>query len=117
MNDEQSYKTSPIVGYVRSARKSDPQLDQLDAQIRRYASERGYNLAAVFREEGVSGVAVHRPVLDTLLLKLDTCHYAGVVVPTLCHLSAQRTLLTRTIARIHENAWLDTILPNTCNRF
>jgi hypothetical protein len=48
---------SPVAGYVRSPRLNDPELDVLEAQIRKYALEYGYNLAKVFREEGISSMA------------------------------------------------------------
>jgi hypothetical protein len=35
---------SPVMGYVRSAKLGDPQLDVWEAEIRAYCAERGYNL-------------------------------------------------------------------------
>ena len=72
---------SPVVGYVRSPRLNDPELDALEAQIREYAREHGYNLVKVFRDEGTSSVAAWRPELEKLMRGLERREWVGVIVP------------------------------------
>jgi hypothetical protein len=85
---------SPVVGYVRSARLNDPELDQAEAAIRAYAHEHGYNLVKVFREEGISSVATWRPQFEQLLRGLERGEWVGVILPDGEHLS--------TVARIED---------------
>lgn len=72
---------SPVVGYVRSPWLNDPELDVLEAQIRQYAQEHGYNLVKVFREEGISSVAAWRPELEKVIRGLERREWVGVIVP------------------------------------
>lgn len=61
MSGGQSYKTSPVVGYTRSAKTNDPRLDEWEAQIWAYAVERASpNLA-------VPENSVRRAVAATML--------------------------------------------------
>lgn len=103
------YKTSPIVGYIRSAKPHDPQLAEWEQQIRAYAIVHGYNLVAVFREESTSGVAAHRPVLDSVLRDLSTGRYAGILVPSESHISSDRSKRRRIIGNIEKHAWIITV--------
>jgi len=103
------FKTSPVVGYIRSARFGDPKLDEWDVQVRAYAAKRGYNLAAVFREEGVSAVAAHRPVLAQLFDDLQATRYVGLIVPTRAHLGDTNAMINRALSRISSSAWIEFI--------
>jgi hypothetical protein len=91
---------SPIVGYIRSPRLSDPELDVLEAQIREYAREHGYNLVKVFREEGISSVAAWRPELEKLIRGLERREWVGVIVPDEGHWSARLATVDRILKRI-----------------
>src|SRR5579859_3373666 len=83
---------SPVVGYVRSPRLNDPELDVFEAQIRQYAEEHGYNLVKVFREEGISSVAAWRPELEKLAQGLERRQWVGVIVPDEGHWSRKRSI-------------------------
>jgi hypothetical protein len=96
---------SPVVGYVRSPRLNDPELDVLEARIRGYAAEHGYNLVKVFREEGVSSVAAWRPELEKLIRGLERHEWVGVIVPDEGHWSENRVIAKRVIRQIDELAW------------
>jgi DNA invertase Pin-like site-specific DNA recombinase len=71
---------SPVVGYVRSARRGDPALDQAEAKIRAYCAEQGWNLTKVYREEGVSSVAAWRPQFEEMVRGLERREWVGVVL-------------------------------------
>lgn len=96
---------SPVVGYVRSARRGDPALDEAEAQIRAYCAGQGWNLAKVFREEGVSSVAAWRPQFEEMVRGLERREWVGVVIISEEHLSAAKAAATRLKARIESLAW------------
>jgi DNA invertase Pin-like site-specific DNA recombinase len=109
MSDE-GYKTSPVVGYIRSAQINDPRLDEWEAEIRAYASERGYYLVKVARESGTSGVASYRPVLNEILNDLTSGEYIGLIVLNRQHLSSNRTTQERLRGKIdYIGAWIEYI--------
>jgi len=102
------FRGSPVVGYIRSAKLGDPQLDEWEGQIRHYASERGYNLVEVVRDEGVSAVTVWKPELERLISKFTTAGYAGVITPHRSSLAQSPSAVTRTISRIvAAGAWIE----------
>jgi hypothetical protein len=97
---------SPVVGYVRSPRLNDPELDVLEAQIREYAQEHGHNLVKVFREEGISSVAAWRPELEKLIRGLRRREWVGVIVPYEGQWSSVATIAIRIRLRLEETgAW------------
>jgi hypothetical protein len=101
---------SPVVGYVRSARLNDPELDVLEARIRRYAQEHGYNLVKVFREEGISSVAAWRPELEKLIRGLEQHEWVGAIVPDEGHWSHIKSIAIRIRARLESTGgWLATL--------
>ena len=98
---------SPVVGYVRSPRLNDPALDEAEAQIRAYCAEQGWNLAKVFREEGISSVAAWRPQFEEMVRGLERRNWVGVVIKQIDHLSGQAYRMRRIIERIQaQNAWI-----------
>jgi hypothetical protein len=102
---------SPVAGYMRSPLLGDPQLCVLEAGIRQYARKHGYNLVAVFREEGVSSVAAWRPELEKLIRGLERRVWVGVLVPSETHWSS-RPAIARRISRrivIANSWWEDTL--------
>lgn len=103
---------SPVVGYVRSPWLNDPELDVLEAQIRQYAQEHGYNLVKVFREEGISSVAAWRPELEKVIRGLERREWVGVIVPDEGHWSRQ-TVMASKIRRMIEKAggWANLAIP------
>lgn len=96
---------SPVVGYARSPRLNDPELDVFEARIRQYAEEHGYNLVKVFREEGISSVAAWRPELEKLIRGLERHEWVGVIVPDEGHWSNRRTIAQRIQRRIETCGW------------
>lgn len=106
---------SPVVGYVRSARRDDPALDEAEAQIRAYCAEQGWNLAKVFREEGVSSVAAWRPEFEEMVRGLERREWVGVVINAEDDLSAIQSSATRMVARITIEAWLHIIEHGAAN--
>jgi hypothetical protein len=107
---------SPVAGYVRSPRLNDPELDVLEAQIRRYALEYGYNLAKVFREEGISSVAAWRPELEKLVRGLERREWVGVIVPDEGHWSSKTAVAGRISGRIQLLGWIINLSPSICHR-
>lgn len=105
MSDE-GYKTSPVVGYVRSAMLNDPRLDEWEAQIRTYAAERGYNLVRVYREEATSGTRNVKPILQQILDSVHVGRYVGLITPSLAHLSSTPSAAARIVHQINHNAWI-----------
>jgi hypothetical protein len=102
------YRGSPVVGYVRSAKFKDPKLDELEARIRNYAEERGYNLITVRREEGISGVAAHKPMLEQIIREVAVRKYVGVIVPSEEHLSSKPSIAHHVNSRIeHAGGWVE----------
>jgi hypothetical protein len=98
---------SPVVGYVRSAVCGDPALDEAEGQIRAYCAEQGWNLAKVFREEGVSSIAVWRPEFQALIRGLESGEWVGVLLENADHLSHRNDLRRRLIRYIHDSpAWM-----------
>jgi hypothetical protein len=99
---------SPVVGYVRSPRLNDPELDVLEAQIQEYAQEHGYNLVKVFREEGISSVAAWRPELEKLIRGLERQDWVGVIVPNERHLTVFRnsSMAGHIRQRIESRGWI-----------
>src|SRR5438045_3072721 len=55
-------------------------LDGQELRCRRYAQEHGYDVAAVFRDEGISGGMIDRPGMQAMLDFLDTNAEGGCVV-------------------------------------
>jgi hypothetical protein len=94
---------SPVVGYVRSPRLNDSELDVLEARIREYAAEHGYNLVKVFREEGISSVAAWRPELEKLIRGLERHEWVGVIVPDEGHWSNRLAVLKRIRGRLEQS--------------
>jgi len=101
--DEQasSFKGSPVVGYIRSARRGDPQLDEWEAQIRAYCAERGYNLVEVVRDEGVSAVASWRPGLEKIIQGAERRGWVGVIVPARRHFGRNDATIRMSIGRLN----------------
>jgi len=110
----QPYKGSSVLGYVRSARRNNPQLDEWEAEIRAYAAERGYNLLVVLREEGVSAVSAHRPIMRYAVAELATNHGVGLIMPSPDHLGIPRIakILTRQIVQC-TNSWIEYLRPHS----
>lgn len=106
---------SPVVGYVRSARRGDPALDEAEAQIRAYCAEQGWNLAKVFREEGVSSVAAWRPQFEEMVRGLERREWVGVVITAEAFLSSQVGVAKRLRAHIEEHGWIY-VLTNASQR-
>ena len=101
---------SAVVGYIRSPRLNDSELDVLEALIREYAAERGYNLVKVFREEGISSVAAWRPELEKLIRGLERHEWVGVVIPDFQYLSRKKQTAKHLAQRlIRSGAWLEEI--------
>jgi hypothetical protein len=101
---------SPVVGYVRSPRLQDPELDELEVHLRLYAQEHGYNLVAVLREEGISSIAAWRPELERLLRGLERREWVGVLIPSEAHLSHLSSVARRLARRIAAaGGWLGKI--------
>jgi hypothetical protein len=96
---------SPVVGYVRSARLNDPELDLLEARIRQYAAEHGYNLVKVFREEGISSVAAWRPELEKLIRGLERREWVGAIVLDATHWSSRPTVARRIQERVEQTGF------------
>lgn len=107
--ESSTYKSSPVVGYVRSAQRTDPRLDEWEARIRAYAGERGYNLATVLREEGISGVSANRPVLETLIRDLSEGKYVGVVLYKSSDLGNSARCRSNAQAIRSTDAWLEVV--------
>lgn len=97
---------SPVVGYIRSPRLNDPELDVLEAHIRQYASEHGYNLVKVFREEGISSVAAWRPELEKLIRGLERREWVGVIVPDEGHWSKNNSISKLVRNRVEFHGWV-----------
>jgi hypothetical protein len=97
---------SPVVGDVRSPRLNDPELDDLEAEIRQYAQEHGYNLVRVFREEGISSVAAWRPELEKLIRGLERREWVGVIVPDGGHWSRKGTVAKIIQRNIEKLGWI-----------
>src|SRR3954447_21619476 len=55
-------------------------LDGQESRCRKFAQDRGYEVAAVFRDEGVSGGGIDREGMQALLDFLDTEAKGGCVV-------------------------------------
>jgi hypothetical protein len=98
---------SPVVGYVRSPQLNDAELDDLEAEIRQYAREHGYNLVKVFREEGISSVAAWRPELESLIRGLERRDWVGVVTLHTNQLSGQAFVAKRIQSRIEDTGWIE----------
>lgn len=96
---------SPVVGYIRSPRLNDPELDVLEEAIRQYASDHGYNLVRVFREEGISSIAAWRPQLENVIRGLERREWAGVLVPTVSHWSKNAAMAERIRRRVEQYGW------------
>ena len=97
---------SPVVGYVRSARRGDPALDEAEAQIRAYCAEQGWNLAKVFREEGISSVAAWRPQFEEMVRGLERREWVGVVIVTRRDLSSLTSKAAKLAKRVEDCARL-----------
>lgn len=98
---------SPVVGYVRSARRGDPALDEAEAQIRAYCVGQGWNLAKVFREEGVSSIAAWRPQFEEMIRGLERREWVGVITIGRGQLSTRPSVCTKLCEAIASTgAWL-----------
>lgn len=98
---------SPVVGYVRSARRGDPALDGAEARIRAYCAEQGWNLAKVFREEGVSSVAAWRPQFEEMVRGSERREWVGIVLIDSSHLSNINSTYRRLAARVENiGCWI-----------
>jgi DNA invertase Pin-like site-specific DNA recombinase len=101
---------SAVVGYVRSAKVGDPQLDIWEAEIRGYCAARGYNLVEVVRDDGVSGVAVWKPGLERLIRDIESGGLVGVLIPGYSHLESTQSAQRRIMKRMKEaGAWVQCI--------
>ena len=100
---------SPVVGYVRSARHGDPALDDAEAHIRAYCAEQGWNLAKVFREEGVSSVAAWRPQFEEMVRGLEQRVWVGVVISSSTHFSINMSRANRLALAVEKYGWLEII--------
>ena len=102
-----------MVGYIRSAKLNDPQLDEWEAEIRAHAAERGYNLVEVVRDEGVSGVAVWKPGLERVIRDVECGKYTGIILLGLKHLALASAPVTTVVERVKRaGGWMDPIGPN-----
>lgn len=111
MSDEH-HETSPVVGYVRSARTNDPRLYDWEVQIRAYAAECGYYLTVIIRDEGVSGVAPVREGLNELIRQVNDSPIVGVITPSPTHFAASATSAKRIYERITlAGSWVHFIEP------
>ena len=97
---------SPVVGYVRSPRLNDPALDEAEAQIRAYCAEQGWNLAKIFREEGVSSVAAWRPQFEGVVRGLKQREWVGLVLVCLDSLSSNGQVRARLVSRVKLHGWI-----------
>jgi DNA invertase Pin-like site-specific DNA recombinase len=103
---------SPVVGYIRSAKLGDSQLDVWEAEIRAYCAERGYNLVEVIRDDGVSGVAAWKPGLERLIRDVEDGRLVGVLIPGYAHLESTQNAQKRIIKRMEQaGAWVQCISP------
>ena len=100
---------SPVVGYVRSARRGDPALDEAEAQIRAYCTEQGWNLAKVFKEEGVSSVAAWRPQFEEMVRGLERREWVGVILTHQEYLSIARGMRRHLLEKVQQHGWLNSI--------
>jgi hypothetical protein len=100
---------SPVVGYIRSPQLNDSELDGLEARIRQYAEEHGYNLVKVFREEGVSSVAAWRPELEKLIRGLELHEWVGVITININHWSHALAVSKKIRERIIDAGWILTL--------
>lgn len=107
MSRQSSFRSSPIVGYIRSPRLEDEQVDEMESQIREYAKNHGFYLETVLREMRRSAVATWRPVLEQLIRELKHGRFVGVVLPSLDHLGRPRSLALRNLERLRDtSAWV-----------
>ncbi len=97
---------SPVVGYVRSVRLHDPELDVAEQLIREHARAYGLNLVHVFREEGISSVASWRPELEKLIHGLKHHDWAGVLIPDDTHWSRNKNMAARIRGRVERIGWV-----------
>ncbi len=107
--NEEGYKTERVVGYLRSAKLNDSQLEEEEAQIRAYAAQRGYNLIALLREEDISSTTAHRPMLQKAIRSLRTQEVAGVIIPSQAQLASRATDINRLLARLRDYGWVEFI--------
>jgi hypothetical protein len=92
---------------------NDPELDVIEARIRQYAAEHGYNLVKVFRDEGISSVAAWRPELEKLIRGLERHEWVGVIVPDEGHWSRNTVTLTRIRAKVgNAGGWEAVLTPD-----
>lgn len=111
LTDRQPYRGSPVAGYMRSAKWNDPRMAKWEAGIRTYAAERGYNLTALVREEGVSGVAIWKPKLQQLIADTLDRKYIGIIAPSVQHLHIRASNSARIIAQISvTDAWISFLI-------
>lgn len=98
------------MGYIRSPRLHDPELDVHESRIRQYATESGYNLVRIFREEGISSVAAWRPELEKVIRGLVRHEWVGVIVPDETHWSSRASVRRHIRNRISASeAWVTEI--------
>jgi site-specific DNA recombinase len=72
-----------IVGYCRVStdnQKGEGTIEIQERALQEHAQENGYTLAAVFRDDGVSGGLENRPGLAEMFAYLQTHHDAGAVI-------------------------------------
>src|SRR5579864_8979880 len=65
--------------YVRVS-TTDQSTDAQVAELREYASRRGWKIWKIYRDEGISGAQNHRPGLDELLADARRCRFDVVLV-------------------------------------
>lgn len=107
---EQGFKGSPVVGYVRSAKLGDPRLIEWEAEIHKYATEHGYNLVEIVRDEGVSGVAAWMPGIELVIRSLENGTRVGVITPSIHHLGVSSSRRARLVRRIKRSgAWIEVL--------
>lgn len=93
-------RRSPVVGYVRSVQLGDPRLGEWEEQLRRYAAENGLNLVEVVRDEGVSGVAVWKPGLESVIARMEKGAVSGLIILDRLHIAGSRAEEKRLADRV-----------------
>lgn len=72
-------KSQRLVAYVRVSR-SDQRVQLQEDEIREHAARRGWELAAVYRDHGVSGSKDRRPELDRMMNDARRRRFDAVIV-------------------------------------
>lgn len=100
-------KRVPVAGYIRSPDIDDPRVAEWEREIRRHAAERGYDLAEMVRDQGVSGTASWKPGLESIVRGLRSGTIVGVVCPSTDHLGRPPATYVQVISQIHDaTAWI-----------